>query len=61
MTPRRTEIQNIEPSRSCGVLPGFGRRRREMIEFLIQMPTATLMFLASAVLSLTATLVALKL
>jgi hypothetical protein len=33
----------------------------EMIEFLIQMPTATMMFLASAVLSLTATLVALKL
>jgi hypothetical protein len=31
------------------------------IEFVMQMPTATMMFLATAVLSLAATLVALKL
>jgi hypothetical protein len=52
--------KKIEPSRSCGVLPGLARRRREMIEFLIQMPTATMMFLASAVLSLAATLIVLS-
>jgi hypothetical protein len=36
-------------------------RRREMIEFLMQMPTATMMFLATAALSLAATLVVLRL
>jgi hypothetical protein len=35
-------------------------RRREMIEFLMHMPTATMMFLATAVLSLAAMLIALS-
>jgi hypothetical protein len=51
-----------EPSRSCGVLLGLARlqRRREMIEFLVQMPTGTVIFLATAVLSLAATLIAMS-
>jgi hypothetical protein len=36
-------------------------KRREMIEFLMQMPTATMLFLATAVLSVAAMLVVLRL
>jgi hypothetical protein len=61
MTPRLMGPK-IEPSRSCGVLLGLARlqRRREMIEFLVQMPTARIIFLATAVLSLATTLIVLR-
>ena|SRR6516162_2355632 len=60
-TPAPTVVQKFELSRSCGVLLALARRRRrrEMIEFLAQMPTDTMIFLTMAVLSLAATLIVL--
>jgi hypothetical protein len=53
-------VSRVARAQAYPILPGLARRRREMIEFLIQMPTATMVFLASAVLSLAATLIVLS-
>jgi len=56
-------VQKIELSRGCGVLPALARRRRrrEMIEFLAQMPTDTMTFLTMAILGLAAMLIGTRL